>query len=78
MTAQTQSFEPEETVPTSGIYEVMHDKLDSEHHAHPHRVTMLSGATFPPCRGCGRGVRYRLCEAAEHIEEHHLFSTGKQ
>ena len=30
-------FKPGEKVPTSGIYDVIHDKLDGDDHAHPIR-----------------------------------------
>ena len=78
MTSDTHAFKPGEKAPTSGVYEVAHDKLDSEHHAHPHRVILISGATFPRCRGCGGEVRYRVIEAVDRIEEHPLLSTDKQ
>ncbi len=68
-------FEPGEKVPTSGIYDVIHDKLDGEDHAHPHQLTVMSGTVFPPCRGCKGSVRFRLHQAAEHLEEHDHFNS---
>ena len=73
MATQTDEFKPGDTVPTSGLYEVMHDKLDGDDHAHPHQVIAISGTVFPPCRGCHGWVRFRLHQAAEHVEAHEHF-----
>lgn len=72
MVSGTREFKPGEKVPTSGIYDVVHDRLDGEHHAEPHQVTAISGKVFPPCRGCHGGVRFRLHVAAEHIDTQDL------
>lgn len=69
-------LEPGDIVPTSGIYHVVHDRIDGDEHAHPHKVTAIHGSTLPPCRGCQSGVRYALHEAAEHIDEHGHFKAG--
>lgn len=66
-------FKPGDKVPTSGIYDVIHDKLDGDDHAHPHQVTVISGTVFPPCRGCKGSVRFRLHQAAEHLDAHDHF-----
>lgn len=66
-------FKPGDKVPTSGVYEVIHDKLDGEDHAHPHRVIAMAGTLFPHCRGCHEFVRFRLHEAAEPVELHDHF-----
>jgi len=68
-------FKPGEKVPTSGIYDVIHDKLDGNDHAHPHQVTVISGTVFPPCRGCKGSVRFRLHQAAEHLDAHDHFNS---
>lgn len=68
-------FKPGEKVPTSGIYDVIHDKLDGDDHAHPHQVTVISGTVFPPCRGCKGSVRFRLHHAAEHLDAHDHFNS---
>ncbi len=73
MAKEKDEFKPGEKVPASGIYDVIHDKLDGDDHAHPHQVTAVSGTVFPPCRGCHGGVRFRLHLAAEHIEAHGHF-----
>jgi hypothetical protein len=76
MTKNLEEFKPGEKVPTSGIFDVIHDKLDGDHHALPHQVTAIAGKIFPPCRGCHGSVRFRLYQAAEHVEDHHHFKSG--
>ena len=73
MTRNLKEFKPGEKVPASGIYDVVHDKLDGDDHALPHQVTAIAGKVFPPCRGCHEFVRYRLHQAAEHVETHNHF-----
>ena len=68
-------FKSGEKVPTSGIYDVIHDKLDGNDHAHPYQVTVISGTVFPPCRGCKGSVRFRLHQAAEHLDAHDHFNS---
>jgi YjzC-like protein len=78
MTKQLHEFKPGERVPTSGVYDVVHDKLDGDDHAHPHQVTAMAGSVFPPCRGCKGSVRFRLHLAAEHLEAHGLFHPSRE
>jgi hypothetical protein len=47
MTRKIDEFKPGDKVPTSGIYDVIHDKLDGDDHAHAHQVTAISGTVFP-------------------------------
>jgi len=75
MTKNVEEFKPGQKVPASGIYDVVHDKLDGDDHALPHQVTAIAGKVFPPCRGCHGSVRFRLHQAAEHVEEHHHFES---
>ena len=63
---QAKEFAPGEKATTSGIYDVIHDKLDGDDHAGQHQVTMIAGGVFPSCKACGDWVRFRLHEAAEH------------
>ncbi len=63
------TFRPGEKVPNSGVYRVIHDR----HHHEEHEVTCIYGEPFPPCRGCGSGVRFRLVRAALHIKSHDQF-----
>ena len=60
-------FKPGEKVETSGVYNVLHDRLDGDTHAEHHRVTAMVGTVFPHCKGCRQWVRFRLHLAAEHI-----------
>ena len=57
------TFKPGDKVPHSGIYDVLHDTL----HREKHQVTCVYNEPFPPCRGCGHGVRFRLAVKALHI-----------
>jgi hypothetical protein len=68
-----QEFKPGDRVPISGIYDVIHDKLDGENHALPHRVTAIAGKAFPPCRACQGWVRFHLHQAVEPVEAHDYF-----
>jgi hypothetical protein len=58
-------YHPGDRVPTSGIYDVLHDNNHVEHH----QVTCIKGYEFPPCRGCGEKVAFRLAKAALHLSE---------
>ena len=69
-------FEPGDRVPASGIYDVIHDKLDGDDHAQPHRVVAISGMVFPQCLVCHGWARFRLHEAAELVEAHHHFKRS--
>ena len=73
MEEKSDEFKPGDQVPTSGIYDVIHDKLDGDDHASAHQVTAIAGTVFPPCRGCGSWVRFRLKQAAEHVDAHEHF-----
>ena len=72
---KSQEFEPGETVPISGIYDVIHDKLDGADHAQQHQVTAMAGSVFPRCRGCREWVRLRLYRAAVNVEAHLHFES---
>lgn len=69
------SFKPGDKVPASGIYDVIHDRLDGDDHALPHQITAIADTLFPPCRVCREWVDFRLHRAAEHVEAHHLFGV---
>jgi len=73
MTKKIDEFKPGDKVPTSGIYDVIHDKLDGNDHASSHQVTAIAGRIFPPCRACKGWVRFRLHQAAEPVEAHFHF-----
>ena len=61
-------FRPGDKVPVTGIYDVVHDKLDGDDHALPHQVTAIAGTKFPACRVCRTEVRFRLHHAAFHVD----------
>ena len=61
-------FKAGETVPISGVYDVIHDQIDGQAHAHPCQVMAIQGTVFPPCRGCNACVSFRLFLAVEHID----------
>jgi len=59
------TFKPGQKAPHSGIYDIVHDRG----HRVQHQVTVLADEHLPPCRGCGKGVRFRLAHRALHISE---------
>lgn len=59
-------YKPGDIVGASGIYRVVHDK----NHHEPHEVTCVYKEPFPPCNGCGKGIRYTLVRAAHHVRNH--------
>jgi hypothetical protein len=65
-----QEYKPGEKVEHSGIYRVVHDK----HHSQEHEVTCVYNEPFPPCHGCGQGVRFILVRAAQHIRSNEHFN----
>jgi hypothetical protein len=58
-----------DTVPISGIYDVVGDKV----HDKPHQVTCVKNERFPPCAHCNKGVSFRLRYAAKHLSEEPSF-----
>jgi hypothetical protein len=73
MNSHLTEFKAGDKVPISGVYEVIHDRLDGDLHAHAHEVTAIADNVFPPCRGCKGLVRFRLLQAIEHIDGHDHF-----
>lgn len=65
------TFRPGQTVEVSGIYRVIHDP----NHTEEHDVTCVKGKKFPPCNHCGHNVRFKLKQAAHHIDTHKHFSA---
>jgi hypothetical protein len=63
------TFKPGDTVKQSGIYDVLHDT----NHRQKHQVTCVYGEPFPPCRGCGHGVKFRLAVKAIHVKQDNDF-----
>lgn len=75
MEKDTKLFQPGDKVPISGIYEVIHDSLDGELHAHPHPVIAIEGKVFAKCKICHDSVRFRFNQAAEHLDKHDLMEN---
>jgi hypothetical protein len=75
MPNKNEEFGPGERVPTSGIYDVIHDKLDGDDHVQQHQVTAIASTVFPRCKGCREWVRFRLYRAAVHIDADPHFET---
>lgn len=48
-------FVPDEQVPVSGVYRVVHNE-----HRPEHLVCAVAGDVFPRCRKCGISVRFKL------------------
>ena len=80
MASKGDTFESGARVPASGIYHVIHDKLDGDDHAQTHTVIAKSGGSFPACRGCGRLVTFRLYQQEEFIDDNEHFTgvTGDE
>jgi len=70
---ESELFNPGETVPKTGIYEVFHDNLDGHEHAPRHWVTASQGMVFPRCRVCHEHVKFRLLPAADPLDAHDYF-----
>lgn len=66
---KAKEYKPGDSVPKSGIYKVTHDSQ----HAAGHEVTCVFGEHFPPCNHCGHHPRFRLVQAAQHVETHDHF-----
>jgi hypothetical protein len=54
-------FAPDEEIPESGIYQVMHESGEKD------TSVFLRGSLFPACPDCGLGVRYSIVRAAPYI-----------
>ncbi len=60
---EEQVYKPGDTVPESGIYQVMHYQ-----HRLYHEATLVRGSRFPECLQCQERVRFRLVATAAHID----------
>lgn len=67
----TTEYKTGETVTSSGIYKVVHDKHTTEH-----EVTCVYGEKFPPCRSCGSKARFVLVKAAIHLKHNEHFKPA--
>jgi hypothetical protein len=60
-------FRAGEKVPTSGVYDVIHDKIDGQVHAIDHQLTLVAGNVFPNCKACQGWVRFRIYYPVDHV-----------
>jgi hypothetical protein len=65
-------FQPGDRIPESGVYQVQHYR-----HRLYHEVTVLGGASFPPCDDCGMNVRFRLVRTAPLLQTDRNFGDAK-
>jgi len=63
-------FKAGEKIPVSGVYDVVHDRIDGQYHAADHQLTLIAGAHFPNCKACQGWVKFRLHQAAGHTGAH--------
>jgi len=68
-------FRPGEKVSTSGVYDVIHDRVDGQEHAKDHQLTLLAGSVFPSCKACQGWVKFRLHQSVEHVGSHPDFAS---
>lgn len=54
-------YNPDQVVPTAGIYKVVHAE-----HRLPHKATFKAGEKFPSCKRCGLEVRFEFLVAADN------------
>lgn len=60
---QSREFRAGEKIPGSGVYDVVHDRIDGQVHAADHQLTLVAGACFPNCKVCRGWVKFRLHQA---------------
>lgn len=65
-------FSAGQTIPESGIYEVMHE---NQHRA-AHESVMVKGDRFPFCDTCHDRVRFRVVRTAPYIFHDDDFGEG--
>lgn len=68
-------FRPGEKVPTSGVYSVIHDKVDGHDHTEVHQLALTAGTEFPSCKVCRGWARFRLHHAVEPAGAHPDFAS---
>jgi len=55
------TYAPEEEVPESGIYHVIHESGERD------TMVLMRAALFPACADCGNRVRYKTLRTAPYI-----------
>ena len=58
---ERRNYAPDEEVPESGIYRVVHESGEKE------TVVFLRAGVFPQCEDCGEKVRYSIVRTAPYI-----------
>jgi hypothetical protein len=71
---ESREFKAGEKIPASGVYDVVHDRIDGQYHTADHQLTLIAGARFPNCKACQGWVKFRLHQAAGHIGAHPDFA----
>lgn len=71
-TAHGPEFRCGDSVPQTGIYEVVH----AHGHRAPHEVVLHAADAFPDCEVCGVGVRFRVIRTAPYIFDDEDFEPG--
>jgi len=71
----SKEFRAGEKVPTSGVYDVIHDRVDGQEHAQDHQLTLIAGNVFPACKACQGWVKFRLHHAAQNVGSHPDFTS---
>ncbi len=63
-TQAEEGYQPDDVVPESGVYTVVHDS-----HRQKHFATIFKGMRFPFCGHCKERVRFTLSRPAAPISE---------
>ena len=71
-TAHGPGYSAGQTVPQTGIYEVVH----AQGQRPPHEVVLHRDDAFPDCEGCGAAVRFRVIRTAPYIFDDEDFEPG--
>ena len=70
----SREFRAGEKIQVSGVYDVIHDRIDGQYHAADHQLTLIAGARFPNCKACQGWVKFRLHQAGGDIGKHPDFA----
>ena len=65
--AAGKEFRAGDKIPMSGLYDVIHDRIDGQAHAADHQLTLTADRRFPNCKVCQGWVKFRLHQTVEHV-----------
>ena len=65
--AAGKEFRAGDRIPVSGLYEVIHDRIDGQPHAADHQLTLSAGGRFPSCKVCQGWVKFRLHQTTPDV-----------